>query len=90
MVESKLWFFQLASYKDVLGKILYGCMTFLNTNGSILSFGKKNTINHSFYMYHSITFILYAKALTLKHVLGFKEGIAQYCILLLHMRAIIL
>ena len=38
--SSKLLFFQPASYKDVLGKFLYVVMTFLNTNGSILSFDK--------------------------------------------------
>ena len=41
MLESKLLFSQPASYKDELGKILYVFMTFLNTNGSIVSFGKK-------------------------------------------------
>mgnify|MGYP000686323285 CR=1 FL=1 len=40
------------------------------------------TINHSFYTHHSITFILYAKALAPKHVVGFKQGIAQYIVLL--------
>ena len=44
MVELKLLFFQPTSYKDVLGKCLYVFMTFLNTNGSILSFGKKKIV----------------------------------------------
>ena len=44
ILELKVLFARPASYKDELGKILYVVvvMNFLNTNGSIVSFGKKN------------------------------------------------
>ena len=47
ILEFKVLFSQPTSYKDELGKILYVVvfMTFLNTNGSIVSFGKKIIYN---------------------------------------------
>ena len=45
ILEFKSFVSQPLSYKDELGKILYVVvfMTLLNTNGSIVSFGKKSS-----------------------------------------------
>ena len=58
ILEFKVLFSQPPSYKDELGKILYVVvfMAFLNTNGSIVSFGKKKKwINDTFPSNHYCT-----------------------------------